>query len=112
MPRVSVCINRGQQIWTKAGHAGVLDTHEFDYSTLTNAEIRAGDLAARYDAIILPDFGASGILKGHATGKLPPEYVGGIGTEGLANLRAFVEDRRNAHLFESFFRTPFEILWA
>lgn len=74
--------------WTR----WVLDTHEFDYSTLTNAEIRAGDLATRYDAIILPDFGASGILKGHATGKLPPEYVGGIGTEGLANLRAFVEN--------------------
>ena len=74
--------------WTR----WVLDTHEFNYNSLTNAEIRAGDLAARYDAIILPDFGASGILNGHATGKLPPEYVGGIGTEGLANLRAFVED--------------------
>ena len=74
--------------WTR----WVLDTHAFDYSSLTNAEMRAGDLAARYDAIILPDFGASGILNGHATGKLPPEYVGGIGTEGLANLRTFVED--------------------
>ena len=74
--------------WTR----WVLDTHEFNYNSLTNAEIRAGDLAARYDAIILPDFGASGILNGHATGKLPPEYVGGIGTEGLANLRAFVEN--------------------
>ena len=74
--------------WTR----WVLDTHDFNYNSLTNAEIRAGDLAERYDAIILPDFGASGILKGHATGKLPPEYVGGIGTEGLANLRAFVED--------------------
>ena len=74
--------------WTR----WVLDTHAFHYSSLTNAEMRAGDLAARYDAIILPDFGASGILNGHATGKLPPEYVGGIGTEGLANLRAFVED--------------------
>ena len=74
--------------WTR----WVLDTHAFDYSTLTNAEMRAGDLAARYDAIILPDLGASGILNGHSTGKLPPEYVGGIGTEGLANLRAFVEN--------------------
>ena len=74
--------------WTR----WVLDTHAFDYSSLTNAEMRAGDLAARYDAIILPDLGASGILNGHATGKLPPEYVGGIGTEGLANLRAFVEN--------------------
>ena len=73
--------------WTR----WVLDTHEFNYNSLTNAEIRAGDLAARYDAIILPDLGASGILNGHAAGKLPPEYTGGIGTEGLANLRSFVE---------------------
>ena len=74
--------------WTR----WVLDTYGFNYNSPTNAEIRAGDLAARYDAIILPDLGASGILNGHSTGKLPPEYTGGIGTEGLANLRAFVED--------------------
>ena len=74
--------------WTR----WVLDTHGFNYNNLTNAEIRAGDLATRYDAIILPDLGASGILNGHATGKLPPEYTGGIGTEGLANLRTFVEN--------------------
>ena len=73
--------------WTR----WVLDTHQFAYNSLTNAEIRAGALAARYDAIILPDMGASGMLNGHAVGKLPPEYVGGIGTEGLASLRAFVE---------------------
>ncbi len=74
--------------WTR----WVLDTHGFDYNSLTNSEIRAGALQARYDAIILPDFGPSGILNGHAAGKLPPEYTGGIGTEGLANLRRFVEE--------------------
>ena len=74
--------------WTR----WVLDTHGFTYNSLTNAEIQAGNLVERYDAIILPDLGASGILNGHAAGKLPAEYVGGIGTEGLANLRAFVED--------------------
>ena len=74
--------------WTR----WVLDTHRFRYNSLINAEIQAGNLVERYDAIILPDLGASGILNGHAAGKLPPEYVGGIGTEGLANLRAFVED--------------------
>ena len=74
--------------WTR----WVLDTYGFNYNSLMNAEIRAGDLAARYDAIILPDLGASGILNGHATGKLPPEYTDGIGTEGLANLRRFVAD--------------------
>lgn len=74
--------------WTR----WVLDTHEFAYRNLTNAESRAGELASRYDAIILPDMGASAILKGHPPGALPPEYVGGIGTQGLANLRTFVED--------------------
>ncbi|MCY3742441.1 MAG: M14 family metallopeptidase [Candidatus Poribacteria bacterium] len=74
--------------WTR----WVLDTHGFNYNSLTNAEIRAGNLARRYDAIILPDLGASGILNGHSAGKLPPEYTGGIGTEGLANLRTFVAD--------------------
>ena len=74
--------------WTR----WVLDTHEFPYNSLTNSEIQAGNLVERYDAIILPDLGASGILNGHSTGKLPPEYTGGIATEGLANLRRFVED--------------------
>ena len=39
--------------WTR----WVLDTHEFTYNSLTNAEIQAGHLVDRYDAIILPDFG-------------------------------------------------------
>ena len=74
--------------WTR----WVLDTHEFVYYSLMNAEIRAGELASRYDAIILPDMRAASILKGHPVGALPPEYVGGIGTEGLANLLTFVEE--------------------
>ena len=73
--------------WTR----WVLETHEFPYRNLTDAEIRAGDLAEWYDAIILPDMRASRMIKGHAEGSLPPEYVGGMGLEGVANLRTFVE---------------------
>ena len=73
--------------WTR----WVLEEHEFPYRNLTDAEIRAGDLAEWYDAIILPDMRASGMIEGHAEGSLPPEYVGGIGLEGAANLRTFVE---------------------
>ena len=73
--------------WTR----WVLEKHEFPYRNLTDAEIRAGDLAEWYDAIILPDMRASRMIKGHAEGSLPPEYVGGIGLEGVANLRTFVE---------------------
>ena len=73
--------------WTR----WVLEEHEFPYRNLTDPEIRAGDLAEWYDAIILPDMKASRMIEGHAEGSLPPEYVGGIGLEGVANLRTFVE---------------------
>ena len=73
--------------WTR----WILETHEFPYRNLTDAEIRAGNLAEWYDAIILPDMRASTMIKGHAEGSVPPEYVGGIGLEGVANLRTFVE---------------------
>ena len=73
--------------WTR----WVLEEHEFPYRNLTDAEILAGDLAEWYDVIILPDMRASRMIEGHAEGSLPPEYVGGIGLEGAANLRTFVE---------------------
>ena len=73
--------------WTR----WTLEAHEFPYRNLTDAEIRAGNLAEWYDAIILPDMKASTMIEGHAEGSIPPEYVSGIGLEGVANLRTFVE---------------------
>ncbi len=73
--------------WTR----WVLEQHEFIYHTLTDAEIRAGGLAERYDVIILPDMPVTEIIRGHAPGTLPSEYVGGIGNTGAANLRTFAE---------------------
>jgi hypothetical protein len=61
------------------------------YRTLHDADIRAGRLRETLDAIVLPDQEASQIVAGHAAGTMPPEYVGGIGKEGVAALRAFVE---------------------
>ena len=62
-----------------------------EYQTLRDREIRAGGLAERFDAIVLPDQQARQIIAGHAEGTLPAEYVGGIGKEGVAALRAFAE---------------------
>ena len=61
------------------------------YETLHDADVRAGGLRARFDAIVLPDQPARQILAGHAKDALPAEYTGGIGKEGTAALRAFVE---------------------
>ena len=41
--------------------------------------------------IYIPDIWAEGILEGRKEGTVPPEFAKGIGPEGLANLRQFVQ---------------------
>ncbi len=61
------------------------------YTSLEDAEARAGNLRAKYDAIIIPDQAARLVLNGHKAGTMPPEYTGGLGAEGVRSLREFVE---------------------
>ena len=51
------------------------------------------DLRKKYfhKTIIFPDQSPNQILNGFAKGTMPDEYTGGIGAEGVANLRKFVE---------------------
>ena len=42
-------------------------------------------------AIIFPDQSPSQILNGHRKGTMPDEYTGGVGKEGVENLKKFVE---------------------
>jgi hypothetical protein len=44
-----------------------------------------------YETIIIPDQSPGGILNGHKPGTMPEEYTGGLGVEGVKNLREFVE---------------------
>lgn len=60
-------------------------------SSLTDKEAHAGKLRANYDAIIIPDQSPGAILNGHKPGSMPEEYTGGLGAEGVRNLREFVE---------------------
>jgi hypothetical protein len=73
--------------WTR----WLLDRYEFRYDTISDAEIRAGSLLRRYDAIILPSAPQDQLMSGNRPGVVPPEYVGGLGESGIAALRAFVE---------------------
>jgi hypothetical protein len=70
----------------------VLERFEMPYLSVRDRDVRAGRLRARFDVIILPDQSAKEIVDGHAPGAMPAEYVGGIGTEGVAALKAFVEE--------------------
>jgi hypothetical protein len=82
--------------WTRF----VLDCHEFTTTTVTDADIRAGDLS-RFDIIILPDQAARSILHGHPAGRMPDEYTGGVGEAGAAALRRFVEDGGRVLAFDA-----------
>jgi hypothetical protein len=84
--------------WTR----WLLEQYEFPHVSLLNADVRAGNLRDRLDVIILPDQGLTGLLDGHQPSARPtnpprpwnpppPEYQGGLGDEGVAALRTFVE---------------------
>lgn len=90
----------------------VLENYEFPYTTIWDKDIRAGNLNSRFDVIVIPDEASRAIVNGNP--KLPPgqtvltfrspgggppngffspqpdEYAGGIGAEGVRNLREFV----------------------
>ncbi len=72
--------------WTR----WMLEQYEFEYRNLTNADIRTGDLS-NLDIIIFPDEGENQIMNGQRAGAMPEEYVGGVGAEGVARLKQFVE---------------------
>jgi hypothetical protein len=61
------------------------------YSSLRDAEVRAGGLRAKYDSIIIPDQSPRAILEGYRKGAMPEEFTGGLGKEGVKALREFVE---------------------
>ena len=74
--------------WTR----WVLEQYGFKPTTVHNADVRAGGLKDRFDAIILPDQQPRDIVNGFEGGIIRPEYRGGIGTEGISALRNFVAD--------------------
>jgi hypothetical protein len=61
------------------------------YASLEDAEARAGGLRAKYDSIVIPDQSPRAILEGYRKGSMPEELTGGLGREGVAALREFVE---------------------
>jgi hypothetical protein len=89
--------------WTR----WVFDQYRFPYASLLDAEVRAGGLKAKYDAIIIPDQSVNALVNGlpgaagkaseaagaeeRITGVYPAEYAGGLGESGVKALREFIE---------------------
>jgi len=73
--------------WTR----WVLEQNGIPFASLADAEMRAGKLRAKYDAIMIPDHSPRAILEGYRKGAMPEELTGGLGAEGVRALAEFVE---------------------
>jgi hypothetical protein len=71
--------------WTR----WILENYGFEPKSIYNADMRSADLRLRYDVIILPDMSSKLLTDGFGIGVLPGQYAGGIGDDGLENLREF-----------------------
>jgi hypothetical protein len=84
------------QPWTSNMDEGwtrwVLEQYEFPYTTIHNAEIKAGRLREKFDVVLLADQSPSDILEGNSFKTIRQEYRGGIGEDGLEALRKFVRE--------------------
>lgn len=73
--------------WTR----WLLEQYEFQFKSLSNEDIRTADLS-QFDILIFADESEARILNGHLPSTMPEKYVGGIGVEGAARVRQFVEN--------------------
>jgi hypothetical protein len=73
--------------WTR----WILEKYGFAPESLYNAGVKAGNLRARFDTIILPDMSKTQLTDGFKPGLVPSEYAGGIDTAGVDALCQFVQ---------------------
>jgi hypothetical protein len=73
--------------WTR----WIFDQYKIPFTTISARDIRAGNLGARFDAIIIPDQ-QSRAIAGGPIGAYPDSLKGGIGAPGAAALGAFVDN--------------------
>jgi hypothetical protein len=72
--------------WTRY----IFDTFNVPYSSARDADIRQGNLHAKFDVLLFTSQRTNEIIAGNAAGSLPTEYTGGITEAGVNNLKEFV----------------------
>ena len=72
--------------WTR----WLFEQYGFQFSSVTNADIRAGSLGERFDVILMAADSRNTIVDGFAKGSVPPRYEGGIGATGVRAVDRFV----------------------
>ncbi|MDZ7412238.1 MAG: M14 family metallopeptidase [candidate division KSB1 bacterium] len=68
----------------------VLEKEGFSYQSVHDVDIRAGDLARRFDVVLLPSLSERALREGLSADRYPRAFAGGLGQEGIEQLRHFV----------------------
>ena len=91
LPRPRVGLYRP---WTASMDEGwsrwILERYGFAFTSLYDADVRAGELGDRYDVVVLPSERATSLRGGFAKGTVPERYAGGLGEDGVRALEGFV----------------------
>ena len=80
--------------WTR----WLFESRSVRYGVLTEKELRKGvttfrlgpGVTGKYYTILFPDQAPRNIFEGYRAGAMPPELTGGLGEEGVKQLRAFI----------------------
>ncbi len=73
--------------WTR----WMVEQFGFEYASVENPRLRAGNLNQDFDVIVFPDQSASVIVNGYRKGSMSEELTGGVDSKGVAALKAFME---------------------
>ncbi|MDF1506042.1 hypothetical protein PYV61_24020, partial [Roseisolibacter sp. H3M3-2] len=82
--------------WTR----WVFDAFKVPYASVTDSTMRAGNLRARYDVLVVADMPLREAERGLAATAAAAQYTGGLGAAGTAALKAFVEAGGTLLLFD------------
>jgi hypothetical protein len=77
-------IDEGWTRWT-------LEQFGFDYASVDNRTLQAGNLNAKFDVILFPDQRTQTLTIGYRKGAMPDEFTGGIGKQGATALKQFAD---------------------
>jgi hypothetical protein len=89
LPRIGL-----YQPWTASMDEGwtrwVFEQHGIPYTTVRNADFKSDKLKKDIDILVIPGIGEKSLLDGESSRRIPGEYAGGIGPDGVRQVTDFV----------------------
>ncbi len=73
--------------WTR----WLLENFGFAFKNITNADLASQDWKSKFDVLLFPDQPAATITQGFKPVAMPEPYAGGLGTAGIASVKAFAQ---------------------